>query len=73
MPGCIPFDRTTDPDAVGPAVGQAAERGLPFSGVVWRASRAERRGVERRESTARLETEIANLLSAVHTVQSGNA
>ena len=70
VPGCIPFDRTTDPEPLGQVLAQAAERGLPFSGVVWRSA-----GPSPDESSlevaARLEDEIANLLSAVHTVQGG--
>ncbi|MGA5462184.1 SDR family NAD(P)-dependent oxidoreductase [Mycobacterium sp. NPDC050041] len=68
VPGCIPFDRNTDPEPLGQLLAAAAERGLPFSGVVWRSAAP---GV--RESgaaaTARLEDEIGHLLSAVHTVQ----
>ena len=71
VPGCIPFDRTTDPEPLGQLLAQAHERGLPFSGVVWRST-----GPSAEESSAdvaaRLETEIANLLSAVHTVQGGS-
>jgi len=70
VPGCIPFDRTTDPEPLGQLLAQAHERGLPFSGVVWRstAPSAEESGAD---VAARIETEIANLLSAVHTVQRG--
>ncbi|SOX55080.1 polyketide synthase family protein [Mycobacterium ahvazicum] len=68
--GCIPFDRNTDPELLGELLAQAHERGLPFAGVVWRS--AAPTGTESSpESAARLETEIANLLSAVHTVQRG--
>ncbi|OHU31154.1 polyketide synthase [Mycobacteroides franklinii] len=71
VPGCIPFDRTTDSELLGQVLEQAKGRGVPFSGVVWRAA-----GPSAQESTAdaaaRLETEIANLLSAVHTVQNGS-
>ena len=49
---------------------QAHERGLPFSGVVWRST-APRADESSADAAARLETEIANLLSAVHTVQGG--
>jgi NADPH:quinone reductase-like Zn-dependent oxidoreductase/short-subunit dehydrogenase/acyl carrier protein len=70
VPGCIPFDRTTDPEPLGQLLAKAHERGVPFSGVVWRAT-----GPSAEESSAgvatRLETEITNLLSAVHTVQGG--
>ena len=38
LPGCIPFDRTTDPEPLGQLLAQAHERGVPFSGVVWRAT-----------------------------------
>jgi len=70
VPGCIPFDRTTDPELLGQQLAQARERGMPFSGVVWRSTgpTAEESSAD---AAARLETEIANLLSAVHTVQSG--
>ncbi len=70
VPGCIPFDRTTDPEPLGQLLAQTHQRGIPFSGVVWRSSgpRAEESSAE---SAARLETEIAQLLSAVHTVQGG--
>ena len=72
MPGCIPFDRTTDPELLGQLLAQAHERGLPFSGVVWRST-APSAEESSAEVAARLETEIANLLSAVHTVQGGRA
>ncbi|ORB51047.1 polyketide synthase [Mycobacteroides saopaulense] len=68
VPGCIPLHRETDPELLGQVLVEAKERGVPFSGVVWRAA-----GPGAQESTAdaavRLEAEIANLLSAVHTVQ----
>ncbi|MDT5324479.1 MAG: hypothetical protein QOF25_1631, partial [Mycobacterium sp.] len=70
VPGCIPYDRTTDPELLGQLLAQAHARGLPFSGVVWRST-----GPGAQESSAdvaaRLETEIANLLSAVHALQGG--
>ncbi len=68
--GCIPFDQATDPEPLGQLLTQAAERGLPFSGVVWRcaAPGADESGTD---ISARLETEISQLLSAVHTVQGG--
>ncbi|HET6735053.1 type I polyketide synthase [Mycobacterium sp.] len=71
VPGCIPFDGTTDPEPLGQLLAQAHERGLPFSGVVWRSTAP---GAEESSAdvAARLETEIANLLSAVHTVQRGD-
>jgi acyl transferase domain-containing protein/NADPH:quinone reductase-like Zn-dependent oxidoreductase/acyl carrier protein len=70
VPGCIPFDRTTDPELLGQLLVQAHERGLPFSGVVWRSTTpsADESGAD---IAARIETELANLLSAVHAVQGG--
>ncbi|MDT5047059.1 MAG: hypothetical protein QOG75_2922, partial [Mycobacterium sp.] len=70
VPGCIPFDRITDPEPLGQLLIQAHERGLPFSGVVWRAT-APSPEESSADVSARLETELANLLSAVHTVQGG--
>ncbi len=62
LPSCIPFDR--DAGLLGPVLAEAAERGVPFAGVVWRVSASE-------GEAERLESEIAQLLSAVHTVQGG--
>ncbi len=71
VPGCVPVDRTTNPELLGQLLTDAQQRGLPFSGVVWRAAApgAEESGTE---VGARLESEIAHLLSAVHTVQGGS-
>ncbi|MDV3126102.1 SDR family NAD(P)-dependent oxidoreductase [Mycobacterium sp. 21AC1] len=71
VPGCIPFDPNTDPEPLGQVLVQAAERGVPFSGVVWRSS-APGAAESDADAQARLETEIANLLGAVHTVQRGS-
>ncbi|MCV7067233.1 SDR family NAD(P)-dependent oxidoreductase [Mycolicibacterium farcinogenes] len=68
IPGCIPFDRNTDPELLGQVLAQAHERGLGFSGVVWRSSGPGASA----DAEGRLEAEIANLLSAVHTVQGGS-
>ncbi|WP_370500352.1 SDR family NAD(P)-dependent oxidoreductase [Mycolicibacterium sp. jd] len=70
VPGCIPFDRSTDPEPLGHLLAQAHERGMGFSGVVWRAA-APSADESNTAMAARIETEIANLLSAVHTVQNG--
>jgi acyl transferase domain-containing protein/NADPH:quinone reductase-like Zn-dependent oxidoreductase/acyl carrier protein len=70
VPGCIPFDRAGNSESLGQLLTEAQERGLPFSGIVWRST-----GPSAEESTAeavaRLEIELTNLLSAVHTVQGG--
>ena len=67
LPGCISLDRTTDPEHWKQLLAQAQERGAPISGIVWRST-----GPSAEESStefaARLETEIAQLLSAVHTL-----
>ncbi len=69
--GCIPFDRTTDSEPLGQVLAQAQERGLPFAGVVWRANAAGA-NESSADAAARLEAEIADLLSAVHTVSGGS-
>lgn len=71
VPGCIPFDRITDSATLGELLLDAYERGVGFSGVVWRAT-VPQTDESSAEITARLETEIINLLSAVHTVQGGS-
>ncbi len=71
VPGCIPFDPATASEPLGQLLADAHRRGMGFSGVVWRAaaSAAEESSTE---VAARLEAEVADLLSAVHTVQSGS-
>jgi acyl transferase domain-containing protein/acyl carrier protein len=70
LPGCIALDRNTDPEPLGQLLAEAHECGLPFSGVVWRST-APNAEESSAEIAARLETEIANLLGAVHAVQRG--
>ena len=75
IPGCIPFDRNTDPEPLGQLLIQAQERGMPFSGVVWRSAgpTAEEGGAGfSGGGVARIENEISNLLSAVHAAQSAD-
>jgi acyl transferase domain-containing protein/NADPH:quinone reductase-like Zn-dependent oxidoreductase/acyl carrier protein len=71
LPGSRSFDRNTDPELLGQLLAQAHERGEPFAGIVWRSSEpsAEESSAE---AVARLETEIAHLLSAVHTLQAAD-
>jgi len=71
VPGCIPLDRTRDTEQLGRLLVQAQERGLPFSGVVWRSA-APSADESSADAAARLEAEIANLLSAVHMVAGGS-
>lgn len=70
VPGCIPFDRSVNPEPLGQVLAQAAAGGLPFAGVVWRSSGPDTDDSD--AEAARLEAEVAQLLGAVHTVQSGS-
>ncbi|WP_082973512.1 type I polyketide synthase [Mycobacterium sp. E2327] len=68
LPGCIAFDPATDPEPVGQLLAQAKERGMPFSGIVWRSA-GPSVGESDARAAARLEAGIAQLLSVVHAVQ----
>ena len=72
VPGCISMDRASTSVDLGQLLAQARERGMPFSGIVWRSTgpSAEESGAE---SAARLESELTHLLSAVHALQSDQA
>lgn len=70
VPGCIPLNRDMDSELLGQVLTDAHQRGLGFSGVVWRSA-APIGHETTAEATERMESEIANLLSAVHTVQGG--
>ncbi|SPM31688.1 type I polyketide synthase [Mycobacterium terramassiliense] len=72
VPGCISFDRNPDSEPLGQLLAQAHERGMPFSGIVWRATGPGAQESSA-ESVARVESEIAHLLSAVHTLQADGA
>jgi acyl transferase domain-containing protein/acyl carrier protein len=72
VPGCVSFDRNPDSEPLGQLLAQAHERGMPFSGIVWRATGPGARESSA-ESVARVEAEIAHLLSAVHTLQADGA
>ncbi|MGA8328579.1 MAG: SDR family NAD(P)-dependent oxidoreductase, partial [Mycobacterium sp.] len=68
VPGCIPFDRATNPEPLGQLLAQAQERGMPYSGIVWACS-TPADDESSAESAERLENEIAHLLSVVHALQ----
>ena len=70
VPGCISFDRITDPELLGQLLSQAHEKGMPISGIVWRGA-GPSADESSADSAARLEAEITGLLSAVHTLQGG--
>ena len=69
LPGCISVERSAE--ELGQLLAQAQERGEPFTGVVWRGT-APSAAESSAQSAARLETEIADLLSAVHTLQAAD-
>ncbi|OBJ48074.1 type I polyketide synthase [Mycobacterium sp. 1423905.2] len=71
LPGCISFDRASNPEPLGQLVAQAHERGMPFAGIVWRSTGPDA-AESSAESIARLEAEIVQLLSAVHAVQTND-
>ncbi len=48
LPGCIPFDRSSDTELLGQVLAQAHEKGMPYAGIVWRSS-----GPKPEESTRR--------------------
>ncbi|MBO0880673.1 MAG: SDR family NAD(P)-dependent oxidoreductase, partial [Mycobacterium sp.] len=72
LPGCNAFERTTDPEHWEQMLAQARELGTPISGIVWRSTSPGAKESSA-DVAARLETEIADLLSAVHAVQADHA
>lgn len=72
LPGCVSLDRLTDPEPLGRLLEQAHERGMPFAGIVWRGV-GPATDESNAQSAARLENEIADLLSAVHAVQANGS
>jgi acyl transferase domain-containing protein len=67
LAGGISFERTTDPEHWKQMIAQVRERNAP-AGIIWRSTRpnAEESSAE---VAARLETEITDLLGAVHALQ----
>ncbi len=63
---CIRCNGTTDPEHWQRLSAQAQERGAPISGIVWRSTGRPSAEESSAEFAARLETEIAGLVSAVH-------
>jgi NADPH:quinone reductase-like Zn-dependent oxidoreductase/acyl carrier protein len=57
-----------DPELLGQLLTQAQERGMPISGIVWRSTGPSAQESST-DSATRLEAEISQLLSAVHTLQ----
>lgn len=71
--GCIRFDPTADPEQWRRLFVQASERGAPICGIVWRGAGRPHAAESSAEFTARLESGIANLLTAVHTALADEA
>jgi acyl transferase domain-containing protein/acyl carrier protein len=76
LPGCAVLDRALDP--VDPEhwqqlFAQAQERGAPISGIAWRSAEQPSAEESSAEFTARLESGIVKLVSAVHTVLADEA
>lgn len=72
LPGCISWDRNTDPEPMGQFVMQAHQRGLSFAGIVWRAG-GPTADESSAQAAARLQREIDDLLGAVHALQGEGA
>jgi NADPH:quinone reductase-like Zn-dependent oxidoreductase/acyl carrier protein len=68
LTGCISFDQSMDPELLGQLLTQSQEKGMPVSGIVWRAAGAAE-DESSADSAARLEAEVSHLLGAVHTLQ----
>ena len=69
LPGSVSLDRTADPEAWKGLFAQAQERGAPISGIVWRSTGRPAAEESSAELGARLEGEIDQLLTVVHTLQ----
>lgn len=66
--GCLTHDSGSAAQPLGQVLVDAHERGVPFSGVLWRGATA---GAEDADPGARLEAAVADLLSVIHAVQRG--
>ncbi|MDT5347689.1 MAG: hypothetical protein QOH91_976 [Mycobacterium sp.] len=73
LPNCIRCNGTTDPEHWQQLFAQAQERGAPISGIVWRSTGRPSAEESSAEFAVRLETEIVNLVSAVHTLLADEA
>ncbi|MDR3662956.1 MAG: SDR family NAD(P)-dependent oxidoreductase [Mycobacterium sp.] len=67
VPGAVTLDQTLEPQAWQQAFAEAAERGAPVTGIVWRSSAQPDVDGPTAELAARLETEVGTLLGAMQT------
>ncbi|MDH6243369.1 type I polyketide synthase [Mycobacterium sp. OTB74] len=66
LPGAVVLDQSLDAQAWQQAFAQAAERGAPVTGIVWRSADRPDTDAATPELEARLEAEVGTLLGAVH-------
>jgi acyl transferase domain-containing protein len=66
VPGAVVLDPASDPNAWTQSFADAAERGAPVTGIVWRSSGQPGADGSTDELAARLEGEVGTLLGAVH-------
>ena len=67
VPGAVAPDPIDDPKAWQRTFAEAAERGAPVTGIVWRAQTPVAGDDSTAELSGRLEAQISSLLAAVHT------
>jgi acyl transferase domain-containing protein/short-subunit dehydrogenase len=67
MPGAATVDEATDPQCWQRLFAEAAERGAPVSGIVWRSSGLPQTDVSTTELAAHLESQITTFLGAAQT------
>ncbi|MEZ0356074.1 type I polyketide synthase [Mycobacterium sp. SA01] len=67
VPGSVTIDEATDPQSWQRAFAEAAERGAPVTGIVWRSSGHAAEDGSTAELASRLEAQVATLLGAAQT------
>ncbi|MCV7344817.1 type I polyketide synthase [Mycolicibacterium rhodesiae] len=67
VPGAVTVDAATDPQSWQRVFAEAAERGAPVSGIVWRSARLGDADGSTTELAAHLEAQIATFLGAAQT------
>ncbi|MGY4710702.1 SDR family NAD(P)-dependent oxidoreductase [Mycolicibacterium sp. CBM1] len=67
VPGAVVLAPAADAEAWQQAFSDAAEQGAPVTGIVWRSGGHPGAQTSTDDLAARLETEVASLLAAVHT------